>query len=318
MKKKVVLVTGVGGDIGQSVLKCLNDLEFDFELIGSDVDLYAAGKKNVDHFIQSPWAKNNDKYLDFINRLIKNKGIGYVFPTTESEIKFFDKYRESFCRKNVAIFINNSNIINTFFDKYKTIGFLKRHNLPHPKTYLLEDFRNQLPYPVIIKPRNSWGGKGLILVNDKANLSFLKKRLKDAVAQEIVGIPEEEYTACVFSCPKITFSIVFKRELGYGSLTKVAKLIFDDEVKQLAEKIANFSSLEGSLNIQLRKTKDGYIPFEINPRLSSTVYLRHYFGFKDVKWWICLKQNKKIEFKLNYRNGVGVRTISEAFFDLEK
>ena len=67
----------------------------------------------------------------------------------------------------------------------------------------------------------------------------------------------------------------------------------------------------------MRKTKRGFIPFEINPRLSSTVYFRHFFGFKDVEWWIDMHEGNQIKYTLKYDKGIGVRTINETFFDLK-
>ena len=44
--------------------------------------------------------------------------------------------------------------------------------------------------------------------------------------------------------------------------------------------------LQGSINIQLRMTKNGPILFEINPRLSGTLVFRDKMGFHDLRWWI--------------------------------
>ena len=42
----------------------------------------------------------------------------------------------------------------------------------------------------------------------------------------------------------------------------------------------------GSINIQLRMTKNGPILFEINPRLSGTLVFRDKMGFNDLRWWV--------------------------------
>ena len=48
--------------------------------------------------------------------------------------------------------------------------------------------------------------------------------------------------------------------------------------------VAEQLDLIGSMNIQLRLTADGPRIFEINPRFSSTVYMRNLIGFSDVIW----------------------------------
>ena len=317
MKKINILVTGVGGDIGQSVLSCLEDAgnDYNFEISGCDIDIYSAGRKKCKSFFKAPKASSKEEYLDFITTLTDKKSFNYIVPTTEAEIKNFDSYRDYFKKGRVRNLINNSNIINTFFDKYETVNFLRENQLPYPKTYSAEDFKCELSFPLILKQRRGCGGEGVRVVKDLEELDFFRKRLKDIMIQEMLGEDEEEYTAGVFSDGKVVYSICFRRLLGYGSMTKFAELVHRDEITHLLEKIAQLVDLRGSINVQLRKTDQGYIPFEINPRLSSTVYMRNYFGFQDVKWWIDYYEGKPIEYRPSPDKGIMVRTVGNVFFE---
>lgn len=317
IRQKRVLVTGVGGDIGFNVVKCLKDSGYALELLGCDIDPYAAGRKEVDSFFIAPRAFDEESYRKCIRGAIEEYGINYIYPTTEVEIIFFHRNREYFDKTGAAIFINNPFILNTFFDKYETVSFLKENGLPYPATFLIEDYNNQLNFPLLIKARRGWGHKGLLRIMDDEELEFHRKRITNAIVQAEIGVEDEEYTIGVFSDGTSVYSICFRRYLGYGSLSKFVQLVHDDEMKYLAERIARTSQLQGSINVQCRKTADGYVPFEINPRLSSTVYLRHYFGFQDVKWWLDLEERKPIEYRPKYKQGIGVRTIGEVFFDME-
>lgn len=317
MSNKIILVTGVGGDIGQGIIKCLKDAVQGCVLLGCDIDSYAAGRKEVEKFFISPRTKDLREYLNFADTLIDKEGVSYILPSTEPEIEFYDTYRTHFNDKKTDLFINNSTTIKTFLDKYETVNFLKKNNLPYPKTYLLTDYNNELSFPLILKPRKSWGGRGQATISSEEELLFFKMRNKDTVVQEIIGSLDEEYTVGVFSTGKKIYSIAFKRSLGYGSLTRVAQYVCDLKLQDLAERIAELCSLKGSLNLQVRKTENGYIPLEINPRFSSTVYIRHCFGFQDVKWWIDLKNGRDVEYIPKFKVGTAVRTIGEVFFDLE-
>ena len=46
-KKMNILVTGVGGDIGQGIIKCLREINYHNIIVGCDIDKYAAGKQFV-------------------------------------------------------------------------------------------------------------------------------------------------------------------------------------------------------------------------------------------------------------------------------
>lgn len=316
-EKIPILVTGVGGDIGFNITRCLKDTEYDIYLLGCDIDSYAIGRTKVEKFFIAPKASNETEYLNFIDNIVEEYKIKYIYPSTEPEIACFNRNRKHFENIGVVVFINNLFILENFLDKYKTINFLRENKFPFPQTFLIEDYDNQLDFPLLIKKRESWGGRGLIIVNDSKELEFYKSRVNNAIVQEYIGNKNEEYTVGVFSGSNNIYSICFRRQLGYGSMSRVVELVHNKEMENVAKKIAVFSQLEGSLNIQFIKRGDEFVPFEINPRISSTVYFRHYFGFQDVKWWLDIKENKTIEYILKYKKGVGVRTVGEVFFDLE-
>lgn len=317
MRKKSILITGVGGDIGQSIIKCLKETNYNINLMGCDIDPYAAGRTLVTRFFLVPRVDCEDEYYKSISEIINKRKVKYIFPSTEAEIEFFDKNRSKFDKKNIKIFINNHFILGTFFDKYKTIIFLKKNNIPCPETFLIDRYSNQLNYPIIIKPRRGCGGREFVKISNGRELNFYKHIVRHGIVQESVGEEREEYTTGVFSNGQEIYSITFRRKLGLGNLSKIVELVIEYEMSHLAERIARAVNLIGSINIQTRKTEKGFVVFEINPRFSSTVYFRHHFGFKDVKWWLDMVDGKdEIEFKLRYKNGVGVRNLNEVFFDL--
>jgi carbamoyl-phosphate synthase large subunit len=83
-------------------------------------------------------------------------------------------------------------------------------------------------------------------------------------------------------------------------MTSFATIVNEKVLNDYAIKIAKEFNLNGSINIQSRKVNNSFYIFEINPRFSSTVYIRNHFGFKDVLWWIkdtLLLYQKKIKIK---------------------
>ena len=313
-----ILVTGVGGDIGQSVLKCLKDSHYNLYLIGCDVDYYAGGQEYVDLFYQAPYASQTKEYLNFIINIINKNKCDYIIPTTEQEIEFYDANRTYFEINEIKVLINNPFIINTFSNKYKTICFLKKHNFLYPETYKFSEFNNELEFPVIIKKEIGSGGKGIHICHNEDELNHFKSIcLDDEIVQKIIGNPDEEYTIGIFSDGSSVYSIAFRRYLDYGGRTKVAELIKDDKIDLLARNLARACKLIGSINLQVRKTENGFVTFEINPRLSSTVYFRHFFGFRDVEWWLNVYEGYPIEFIPKYNKGIAVRTFDEIFIGLE-
>ena len=65
-----------------------------------------------------------------------------------------------------------------------------------------------------------------------------------------------------------------------------AQVIEDAEIRRQCCSLADALELRGSINVQLRITNAGPRIFEINPRFSSTVLMRHRLGFQDLIWSI--------------------------------
>ncbi|KJS22165.1 MAG: hypothetical protein VR72_07375 [Clostridiaceae bacterium BRH_c20a] len=318
-KKLNILVTGIGGDIGIGIVSILNKIQYHSTLIGCDINNYPASKNQVDFFYNAPSAKDQGMYIDFLNKLCSKHNIDLIIPSSEIEIKVLSKTRNFFDENQIKLLINNDHIIDIFMDKLKTIKFFEENKIFYPKTFLFENFEDQLDYPFLVKRKFTAGSKGIFIVEDAQDLEYYRKKYSDSIVQEIVGDSEKEYTIGVFSDGNKTFNIAFQRKLGFGSLSRFVKLVNDPKIDELAKNISNFIHLKGSINIQVRKDEKGeYIPFEINPRLSSTLAFRSYFGFEDLKWWIDMIYGDEIEYKPIYKAGIGVKTLSEIYFELEE
>jgi LmbE family N-acetylglucosaminyl deacetylase len=67
-----------------------------------------------------------------------------------------------------------------------------------------------------------------------------------------------------------------------------AELSEDKEVAAYSQKFAEVSGLEGSANLQVRKSREGVRLLEVNPRFSSLVAVRAACGFRDAEWSVRL------------------------------
>ena len=316
-KKINILVTGIGGDIGIGITKILKEIEYHDILVGCDTKKYPANKSDVDCFYEAPSANDEKIYLNFINFICNKHDVDLIIPSSEIEIKTLNVNKANLSDK-LNILINDDQIIETFMDKLKTIKFFAANGIKHPKTFDIVEFTNQLVYPYLLKDKFTQGSKGVVIIEDSEDFIYYKNKHPNSIIQEIIGDESEEYTIGVFSDGNNVYNIAFQRELGYEGLSKFVKRISEPKIDLLAKKIANLINLKGSINIQVRKSSQGeYIPFEINPRLSSTLAFRHRFGFKDLKWWIDLTYGTFTEYKHIYSDGIGVKYVSEIYFGIK-
>ena len=319
MKRPVILISAICGDIGSSAVRAL--CEATHKIIGCDMKSYTPVFHLVDKFYQAPAASDTENYLNFLKDIIRKENIEVFLPISEPEIRILNARRKEIETLGIKLLLNNRTIIDHFLDKLNTAQYIVSIGLMAPKTALLKDYDGSFGFPLIVKPRIGYGSKKLWKVEDSKDLDYV--HLKDdghLIVQEYIGSESEEYTTGVFSDGNNVSSITFRRRLGYGGLSAEAILVNEPALENLSIRIAEATGLLGSINIQSRRMDNSniFVPFEVNPRLSSTLLFRKKFGFDDAVWWLDVLLGKRYSYKKEYKSGRAIRYVSECYFDIER
>jgi len=275
---KKILVTGVGGGVGQSVLKALADTSY--EVVGVDSEELAVGLHAV------PKAYKGCVAADpcFINRLLeicKKENCGLIFPGHDVELLPLSRHAQQFRAEGIIPVVSSAEVIQACDDKLATHAFLKSHGFPVPETVPLRDF-TEFRNPVVLKPQ--WGGaraRNTFVVRSEQEFNLYRELVdpENCVVQEY--IEGDEYT-----CGSVTFDkkcrgvIVMRRILRAGDTYKAFvehPSPLEAEVCAIVEALNPF----GACNVQLR-VRDGtpYV-FEFNARCSGTTASRALAGFNE-------------------------------------
>ena len=304
------LVLGAHGDIGISICKVIKKSFKNAIVEGSDIKSHGMGDLIFDkvHKISGP---HQNKYKTEIKK-IANK-FDLIIPSNEKEIYFLSKNNLGI---NEKLLINNFQIINKFTNKIKLNNFLKIYysNLSLSFCVTSKDFNKikKKQYPLFLKKNMGSGNQGYLVIKNKSEMN--KKVDKDMVAQEYLDKDYEEFTCGIFRARNFTSSIIFKRKLHPSGFTYHAKVYENNKISKIMENLANNINLYGSLNIQFKKKGNKIKVFDINTRLSSTVFFRDLMGFKDLVWWIKDKLKKAYSPKFNIKK-VKNQTIVKIFED---
>lgn len=246
-------------------------------------------------------------YIDSLLDIFQKEKIDLYIPLIEDEFLQIHENFKKFKDANVKILIQPKFIIERFLDKFTTSECLNDIGVNTPETLLLKvedrekilDMAERHGYPLFAKPRRGRSSKGLLLVKSESYLDFYLDILEneDYVIQEYLGSDDGEYTCTLFKTPSMeaAYDIIFKRKLFNGT-TVSAEVTFDEEISKVCQTIGKRLPVEGSLNVQMRKKNGVPHVFEINPRYSSTVYIRALCGFNDVEMGISHILNEKVNF----------------------
>lgn len=276
---RTVLLTAIGGDVAQGVARIIRLARPNWRLLGTDIHAEHAGHLFVnDFFIMPP--VSSPEYLPKLEEIIAVNRVNLVIPMFEPELIVLADACLSL--PDVDWIGPGQHVIRCGADKLATARTLEAIGLSPPWTV---DASSEMPleYPCIYKPRFGAGGHGVIQINSPDKASEMIGR-GHGVFQELLLPDCNEITCAVYRTRKGQAIVLQMRRRLVDSATGWAKVIYEKSVESLCLAIAEGLSLQGSMNVQLRITSTGPKVFEINPRYSSTTWMRHLIGFTDVVW----------------------------------
>ncbi|MFA7412441.1 MAG: ATP-grasp domain-containing protein [Tissierellaceae bacterium] len=272
-----ILLTAIGKRV-----QLVNHLKKHNYVIGVDAGTLSPARYFVDNFYQIPFHDDRN-YINTLLDICKTEQIDMLIPLYEKEFIILDEYRKRFNDIGTFLLLSDKSILEICNDKWNTYNFFRTNNINTPKTYLLEDIRNNrldINYPLILKPRDGMGSKGIFHVKGERELSYFSSDQNNYIIQEEVkGV---EYTMDVL-CDlggKILSIVPRQRlEVRAGEVVKSRSVKdFDliDSTLDLVNKLnsKNGNSAIGPMNIQCIVNKEKDIKFiEVNPRFGGGVPL---------------------------------------------
>lgn len=293
-----IAVTGVGAVIGHGVVKSIRHSGAlrDSRIIGIDNNPDSSGFMQCDgHYVCE--RVSSPDYVDELLEVCMNEAVDVFIPLIEEEFLLVHDNMARFEKIGTHVIMQPRRILETFMDKYSTAVALRNAGIATPDTLLFTpenigpvlDMVERHGFPLFAKPRRGRSSKGQVLIGSEQQLIMYMDMLKGQpyVIQEFLDDGDHEYTCGVFMTPDMNepYSIALKRRLLNG-MTISAEVVFDESLARMCNDVARSFPFDGSFNVQCRM-KDG-VPhvFEINPRYSSTSYIRAMCGFNDVEMGI--------------------------------
>lgn len=284
-----ILITGAGSELAFGIIKACRASQLPLQLFGIDADSDALGLQWVDRAIVVPRADQEpETYLQTLRTIVHTHRIQAILPTADVELELLPKVRDEFLNDlGCWIMINRPAEMKRFGDKWQAHRWFFAHTLPTPATVRadrdaeLDDFLATVSFPVVVKPRRGGGSRHLFVAKNRDELDRLRKMVPQPIAQPRVGTEQDEFTAGTFrTLHDEIHCIVLQRQLKFG-MTYKAKVVHDRELTDFCADVIRNTNLEGVNNIQFRRTADGPVILEINPRFSGTTGIRAHFGFNE-------------------------------------
>jgi len=291
-----VLVSAIGGDVGQAIVKSLRMSGEKIICHGCDISDNELGKLYVNSFRIVPPSMDTD-YIPQIDTMARDLDVDVFFPASEQEISVLAE--AGFSRRlpgGTPVICQDVSIIRTFGDKLRCLDTLqgKVPLAPYADGHNRESVEKLIAisgFPLVIKERLSRGSKFISIVNNFEDLITSLRKYEFPLVQEYIDDEFGEFSIGIFSDSQTIESIAFRRLLGLTGASWYAETCNDRAVLEYARKITGIVSPHGSINIQVRKSSKGVRLLEINPRFSSLTAARAACGFNDAQWSVDLALN---------------------------
>lgn len=267
---KRVLVTGIGGNVGQGVLRTIRREHPEVGVIGTDIAEATAGHHFCDAFYQVPYCYKPE-YETALRAACEREAPDLIIPCTDHEA-----YHIGLLSGLPPLLASPPEVTGAFLDKYKTFQLFSERGIPFAASRLPSEYGGEFG-EVVVKPREGRGSREVHFGPEDP--TAFEDRF---VVQERARGPELTVAFYVTGDRRVLGPIAFRRRLANGATERCA-VTFErgDALAALAGQVAALG-IVGPCNIQLIAEEGRLVPFEINCRYSGTVSIRGRFGFRDV------------------------------------
>ena len=265
------LITGGGGAASEAIFRLMSHK---YSMHFADADIATIPISIDDKFRHAIPYANDSNYISEIVALCNKNDIGVVVPAVDEELLYMHALEKE--NSHLQIMAPGYEYSKVMLDKLTSMQFLGSLGIPVPKTVLLKDAES-LVFPCIAKPRSGRGSQDVFILNNIESISAYSQLTgvleNEAVAQELlVG---DEYTVTMVADGKgelrEIIPVFVEQKRG---ITIRARIDDNKLVVNACRLIHQEAPTKATYNIQLILTKDGEVmPFEINPRISTTLCL---------------------------------------------
>lgn len=309
-----VLVSGASGIVGYGCLKSLRRLN-DCRLIGTSIYDSPVARNFSDIFLRAPHT-SSDEYITWLINVIRQYQIDVLIPGIEIDMYTWNDNRTLIEQEAVTLLLNSMELINICADKWKFYLRLKQEmeGITIP-TFIEHDYCKiieRVGSPFVMKTRNGYGSQGVKIINDELEYQYYRTVLgPDAMVQKFID--GDEYTIGAFfdGQASLKASICMKRKLSKGGFTEEAEIVNVPEIDNIIIRLGEIFKPVGPTNFQFIKDETGFMLLEINPRVSSSNYMRTQFGYNECLMSIDYFVSNKEIIQPSIRTGKVARFIEE-------
>lgn len=170
-----ILLLGSGTQ-AYAIIKPLKDDGHDIYILTNGTSNYGDQSRFVKEVMRTSLLPYDNDYLLKIKDLIINRNIDVIIPMGDTTAEFLSRNKvdlSSLCKLQVPDYVN----FRKGYDKNELMTLCKNNSYPHPYTIDLSKVSlsspeiDSFPYPGILKPNCTTGGRGMVVISSAEQLN---------------------------------------------------------------------------------------------------------------------------------------------------
>lgn len=284
-------------------------------IIATNSDMNTTAMSVADKAFESPIIYD-EKYIPFLLEICKSEKIDMLISLFDIDLMILAKNKSRFESLGVKVIVSDENIINICNDKFEMLKYLKKINMPIPKTYIdLEEALKGADFDknsYILKPRWGMGSLSIFEAENKRELEVLYEKAKRSIQKSYLRFESEadidrailiqekirgdEYGLDIFNDFKgENLTVTVKRKLAMRSgETDIAKVIENKELEDIGKKIAESLKHIGNLDMDILFDGQNAYIIDMNARFGGGYPFTHSAGVNELEALIRLCKNEKV------------------------
>lgn len=178
-----ILLLGAGTQ-AFAILRSLHDSGNQLYMITGEKGNYADCSKHLRNVVYTAYHPSDEQYLRDVVNLIKRERIDTLLPMGDAEASFLSKNVSGLLKLVKYKMPSYDNFLRGY-DKNQLMSLCKEKGYPHPMTIDLSKTAyddsskfDSFPYPGILKPNCTTGGRGMCIINSYDDLIETYPRVK--------------------------------------------------------------------------------------------------------------------------------------------
>ncbi|MBV9799712.1 MAG: ATP-grasp domain-containing protein [Solirubrobacterales bacterium] len=318
-KRPRVLITGMGGPAGVSVLRGIAGDPFD--VYSADIDPFAAGLYLVppERRIMLPRG-DSPRFVDTVIGVCGEHAIDVLVPTVDSELLPVAKARVAFEAANVALVNPSADTLRMCLDKWELHQRCAGVVRVPASAVLNGDFDPAaVALPVIVKPRSGSGSRGIRLISDRNELENVAPDGTQLVQEYLPG-PEHSLDVLARRDGRVLAVVPRERLKVDSGIAVTARVTRDEALESFGRAVAERIGLVGVGNVQVKQAAGGEPALlEVNPRFPGSMPLTIAAGVNMPALAIREALGEPMpDDPIDFRPLAMVRLLEDRFLDFEE